>query len=110
MDKKELKKYLKSFGDNTNGIMFYLSKNGERIYKKDKKDYDGKYITAQEFIYKINEGDKDLYVLIIKSLNGIKVESLLVGVYDEMPYVSDTVFSPTFAYKRDKEVFVIDMN
>lgn len=107
MNQKELKKFLKKFKNNTAGLMFWLSKEGERVYKAEKTDYEGKYVTAQEFIYKLAGTEGDLYVLVIKSLNGPVIESILVGVYDSMPCISTTVFCPLLAFKRDKETFML---
>ena len=111
MNKDELKKFLKRFKKDFNGIVFYLSKNGEKIYQRNKTDYIGKYVTSQEFIYKIKDEDGDYhYVLIIKDLTENKVDSVLIGIYDKEPYVSESVFSLTTAYKRDKDTFLIKMD
>lgn len=111
MTKDELKKKLKSFENDVNAISFYLSKNGEKIYQKNKTDYLGKYMTSQEFIFKLVDNDGDLhYVLMIKEFEDMKVDSVLIGVYKEEPFVSETVFSLTTAYKRDKDTFLIKLS
>lgn len=111
MTKDELKKELKKFKNDINSISFYLSKNGEKTYQKNKTDYTGKYMTSQEFIYKIIDKDNDVhYVLMIKEFEELKVESVLIGVYDNEPFVSETVFSLITAYKRDKDTFLIQLS
>lgn len=111
MTKDEFKKKLKGFKNDVNTISFYLSKHGEKIYQKNKTDYLGKYMTSQEFIYKLLDDDGDLhYVLMIKEFDDLKVESVLIGVYDNEPFVSETVFSLTTAYKRDKDTFLIKLS
>lgn len=109
MDKAKLKKYLKSFKNNLPGITFFLSKNGERVYKKDKTDFEGKYVTSQEFVYKLAGDNGDLYVMMIKVLDGAKVESVVIGVYDRMPHMSQTIFSPVSCFRNDKDAFFVKL-